>query len=88
MTFWCPNGLFSGLGKGSKTVLGSTHVVEQLSFSVLPSILTFDFDLIFGLFLIFWGPKGLFFKFGYGMGVNPMLRLDTGKDFMEHEFYQ
>ena len=36
-----------GLGKGSKTVLGYTHVVEQLSFSMFPSILTFDFDLIF-----------------------------------------
>ena len=35
-----------GLGKGSKTVLGYTHVVEQLSFSMFPSILTFDFDLI------------------------------------------
>ena len=26
------SGLFLGLGKGSKTVLGSTHVVEQISF--------------------------------------------------------
>ena len=33
-----------GLGKGSKTVLEYTHVVEQLSFSMFPSILTFDFD--------------------------------------------
>ena len=31
-----------------KTVLGSTRVVEQLSFSMFPSILTFDFDLILG----------------------------------------
>ena len=60
LTFWDPNGLFLGLWKGSKTVLGSTHVVEQLSFSMLPSILTFDFDLILGLFLTFWGPYGLF----------------------------
>ena len=30
-----------GLGKGSNTVLGVTHVVEQLSFSMFPSILTF-----------------------------------------------
>ena len=29
-------GLFLGLGKGSDIVLGSTHVVEQLSFSMLP----------------------------------------------------
>ena len=38
--------------------LGSTHVVEQLSFSLFLSILTFDFDSIFGSFLTFWGPKG------------------------------
>ena len=37
-----------GLGKGLKPVLGYTHVVEQLSFSMFPSILTFDFDLIVG----------------------------------------
>ena len=36
LTFWGPNGLFLGLGKGPKTVLGSTHVVKQLSFSMLP----------------------------------------------------
>ena len=35
-----------GLGKSSKTVLGYTHVVKQLSFSMLPPILTFDFYLI------------------------------------------
>ena len=33
-----------GLGKGSKTVLGYTHIVEHLSFSMFPSILTFDFN--------------------------------------------
>ena len=26
-----------GLGKGSKTVLGYTHVVEQISFSMFPT---------------------------------------------------
>ena len=66
MTFLGPNGLFLGLWKGSKTVLGSTHVVEQLSFSMLPSILTFDFDLILGSFLTFCGPNGLFFGVGVG----------------------
>ena len=35
-TFWGPNRLFFVLGKGPKTVLGSTHVVKQLSFSMLP----------------------------------------------------
>ena len=46
---------FLRLGYGSKTVLGSTHVFELLSFSMLPSILTFDFDSLFGaLFLGLW----------------------------------
>ena len=39
---------FLGLGKGSNTVLGSTPVVEQLSFSMFSSILTFDFYLFWG----------------------------------------
>ena len=63
-TVWGPNGLFLGLGKGSKTVSGPTHVVEQLSFPMLPSILTFDFDLILGSFFTFWGPNGLFLELG------------------------
>ena len=48
--------------------MGSTHVVEQLLFSIVPSILTFDldFDLILGSFLTFWGPNGLFLGSGYG----------------------
>ena len=49
-----------GLGYGSTTDLGSTHVVEQLSFSLLLSILTFDFDSILESFSTFWGPNGLF----------------------------
>ena len=61
MTFWGPNGLFLGLGKGPKTVLGSTHAVKQLAFSLFLSILTFDFDLIFGSFFTFGGPNGFFF---------------------------
>ena len=48
-----------GLGKSSKTVLGYTHVVEYLSFSIFPLILTFDFDLILWSFLTFWCPIGL-----------------------------
>ena len=46
--------------------MGSTHVVEELLFSIVPSILTFDFDLILGSFLTFWGPNGLFFGSGVG----------------------
>ena len=38
------------LGSGSKTVLGSTHIIEQLSFSLFPLILAFDFDSILGHF--------------------------------------
>ena len=57
---WGPNGLILGLGWGSTTVLGSSHVVEQLLFSLLLSILTFDFNLILWSFLTFWGPNGLF----------------------------
>ena len=41
-------------------VLGSTHIVQQILFSLFPSILMFDFDLILGLFLTFLGPNGLF----------------------------
>ena len=44
--FLGPIGLFLGLGYVSKTALGSVHVVEQLSISIVTSILTFD--LIFG----------------------------------------
>ena len=51
MTFWGPKGLYLGLEKGLITVLGSTHVVQQLLFSIVPLILTFDFDLIFGSLL-------------------------------------
>ena len=47
-TFWGPNGLLLGLGLGSTTVLGSTHVVKQLSFSLFLLILTFDFTLVLG----------------------------------------
>ena len=53
-----------GLGWGSTTVLGSSHVVEQISFSLFLSILTFDFNLILGSFLTFWGPYGLYFGLG------------------------
>ena len=42
----------------------STHEVEQLIFSIVPSILTFDFNLISGSFLLFWGPNVLFLRLG------------------------
>ena len=46
--------------------MGSTHVVDQLSFSMIPSIPSFEFDLILGSFLTFWGPNGLFLGLGKG----------------------
>ena len=64
LTFWGPNGLFLGLRKRSKTVLGSTHIVEQFSFCMFSSILIFDFYLISGLFLTFLGPNGAFLGLG------------------------
>ena len=44
----------------------STHVVEQLLFSIVLSILTFDFDLILDSFLAFLGPDKFFLESGYG----------------------
>ena len=40
--------------------MGASHVVEQLSFSLFLSIMTFDFNLILGSFFTLWGPNGLF----------------------------
>ena len=37
--------------------MGSTYVVEQHSFSIFPSNLAFEFDLILRSFLNFWGPN-------------------------------
>ena len=46
-------GYFLGLELGSKTVLGSTHVVEQILFYICSAIMTFDFDLVSGSFFTF-----------------------------------
>ena len=51
--------------------MGSTHVVEQLSFSLFPSTVTFNFDSILRSFLTFWVPNGLFL--GLGKGPNTVL---------------
>ena len=61
--FLGPNGLFLALGNVSKNVLGSTHVVEPLSFCIFPSFLISDFYLISGSFFTFWVPNGLFLGF-------------------------
>ena len=36
LMFWGTDELFLGLGKGLKTLLGSTHLVKQLPFSMIP----------------------------------------------------
>ena len=59
LTFWTLMGYFWVKCGVKNTVLGSKHVVEQLSFSMFPWILTFEFDLILGSFLSFWGPNRL-----------------------------
>ena len=64
LTFWGPNGLCLRLRKSSKSVLGSAHIVEQLSFCMFSSIRIFDFYLILGSFWTHWGPNGLFLGFG------------------------
>ena len=49
---------------GLKTFWRSTYIVKHFLFSVVPSILTFYFDLILGSFFTFWGPNGLFLGLG------------------------
>jgi len=58
ISFWGQNGLFWEFKLGSKTVLGSIHEVEQLSLSLVPWVLTFEFDLILGSFMSFWALIG------------------------------
>ena len=60
MPFLGPNGLFVGLGSGSKTVSGFKHVVAKSLVSMIPSILAFDFDLMLRSLLSFWKPNWLF----------------------------
>ena len=64
MAFLSPGELLSESRYSSKTVLGSTHVVEQLLFSIVLSILMFNFDSILGYLFTFLGPKGLFWGLG------------------------
>ena len=63
-TFLGSNGLFLGLGYGSKKGFGSSIVLEQLLFSIVSLILTLDFDLIFGSVFDFLGPYALFLGSG------------------------
>ena len=67
MAFWGKEiGYFEGWGQ-VQIVLGSTHIVQQLLFSLFPSILMFDFDFILGLFLTFFGPNRLFLGSMWGL---------------------
>ena len=52
-------GSFWGRSRVQKLVWG-LHGLEQLLFSMFSSILTFDFDLILGSLLTFFGLNGLF----------------------------
>ena len=54
------------MGEGSKTVLMSTHVIEHFSFSMFLSILAFNFDLIWGHFLLLGALMGYFLGLGKG----------------------
>ena len=51
--FWAISGNFWGWFEPNY-ILGYTNIVEQVSFSMLPSILTFYFGLILVLFFTFW----------------------------------
>ena len=62
-------GYFLELRKGLTSVLGSTHVVEQLSCSMFLSNLTFDFDLILVSIFTFRGPNGLLFGVEGGFDI-------------------
>ena len=55
LAFLGPIGLILEVRGRLKTVFGSTHVAEQILFSMFPSILTLDFSLNLGSFLTIWG---------------------------------
>ena len=59
-----PNWAIFGVGVGLENFLGSTHVVEQLLFSLFLSILTFDFDSNLGSFFNIWALTGYFLGWG------------------------
>ena len=60
MAFWSKEiGYFEGWGQ-VLIDLGFTHRVQLVLFSLFPSTLMFDFDLILGIFLTFWGPNVLY----------------------------
>ena len=65
MALWGLNGLFFHLlWLGPLTVLVLTHAAKQLLFFMLPSIMTFDFDLILGSFCFIGAKIGCFWGWG------------------------
>ena len=72
------------------SVLGSTHVVEQLSFSMFPSNLAFDFDLMLGSFFTVWTIMAYFWnwepaKFGWVVDFLLCFCLKIDCNFTFHE---
>ena len=57
---WIHSEFSNSTGVGFKTVLGSTHIIEQLLFYKFSSILTFVFDLVLESFSTFWVLMGYF----------------------------
>ena len=49
LAFWAQMGYFGGWDQVQKNFSGYTHIVQQLLFSLIPSILMFDFDLILNI---------------------------------------
>ena len=76
------NFTFIGLGYCSKTLFRSTHIAEEHLFSMFPSILTFNFDLLYktflGIFLDidFWTPLPTPFLYRYEL--NPVESIYLG----------
>ena len=55
--------------QGMDLRIGSTHVIKQLLFSIVASILIYAFDLILGPFLTFRGVMGYFWGRGLGSKI-------------------
>ena len=64
--FWEQLGYFESQSKVKKPIFSSTHVAEQILFSMFPSIFTFNFDIILELYGFFFWPNGLFLGSGLG----------------------
>ena len=62
-------------------VLGFTHIVQHLLFSLFPSIMTFDSDLIFGLFLTFWVKWSI-----WGLGSGSKILLGSTPSILTFKF--